>query len=223
MEATEKGPAFTIVLADPPWRFGTYSEKGKGRAPEQHYDCLSLAEIQALGQYLPLVLAESCMLLLWVYKPLVPMCFAVADAWGFDYTSKAFTWTKEKPSGKEHMSTGYYTRGNPEDCYLFTRRRWDPARAQWIRGRSVPRQDAGVREWIHSPLGAHSEKPQACYDRSARLFGPQPRLELFARRERPEWGTCLGQEISGQDLSHDLCALFNGTYVPKANAPACLP
>ena len=36
---------FAAILADPPWSFATYSAKGKGRSPEAHYDCMSLAEI----------------------------------------------------------------------------------------------------------------------------------------------------------------------------------
>ena len=28
-----------VILADPPWTFATYGEKGKGRSAEQHYSC----------------------------------------------------------------------------------------------------------------------------------------------------------------------------------------
>ena len=37
---------YRVIYADPPWRFATYSDKGKGRSAEAHYDCLSIDEIK---------------------------------------------------------------------------------------------------------------------------------------------------------------------------------
>ena len=28
---------YNVIYADPPWRFATYSDKGKGRGAEKHY------------------------------------------------------------------------------------------------------------------------------------------------------------------------------------------
>ena len=39
--------AYRAIYADPPWRFSTYSDKGKGRSAEAHYDCMTLPEIKA--------------------------------------------------------------------------------------------------------------------------------------------------------------------------------
>ena len=39
--------AYRAIYADPPWRFATYSDKGKGRSAEAHYDCMTLPEIKA--------------------------------------------------------------------------------------------------------------------------------------------------------------------------------
>ena len=39
---------YNIIYADPPWTFDTYSIKGKGRSPEQHYDCMTLKDIENL-------------------------------------------------------------------------------------------------------------------------------------------------------------------------------
>jgi hypothetical protein len=38
------GP-FPLILADPPWRFAVYSEKGLERTPDQHYPTLTYQEI----------------------------------------------------------------------------------------------------------------------------------------------------------------------------------
>ena len=38
------GP-FDLILADPPWHFDTYSEKGQGRSASQHYATIDLDQI----------------------------------------------------------------------------------------------------------------------------------------------------------------------------------
>ena len=39
---------YSVIYADPAWRFETFSDKGKGRAPEQHYETMTIAEMAAL-------------------------------------------------------------------------------------------------------------------------------------------------------------------------------
>ena len=39
---------YNIIYADPPWTFKTYSNKGKGRSPEQHYACMTIDDIKNL-------------------------------------------------------------------------------------------------------------------------------------------------------------------------------
>ena len=39
---------YGVIYADPAWTFTTRADTGKGRSPEQHYECMSLAEIKAL-------------------------------------------------------------------------------------------------------------------------------------------------------------------------------
>ena len=34
---------YNIIYADPPWTFKTWSNKGKGKSAEQHYDCMTVA------------------------------------------------------------------------------------------------------------------------------------------------------------------------------------
>lgn len=37
-----------MIYAHPPWRFDTFSAKGKGRTADAHCDCLSIDDIRAL-------------------------------------------------------------------------------------------------------------------------------------------------------------------------------
>lgn len=39
---------YSVILADPPWAFRAWSDKGKGRSAEQHYPTMRLEDIKAL-------------------------------------------------------------------------------------------------------------------------------------------------------------------------------
>ena len=41
MNGSPRAGEYQVIYADPPWRFATYPDKGKGRSAEAHYDCLS--------------------------------------------------------------------------------------------------------------------------------------------------------------------------------------
>jgi N6-adenosine-specific RNA methylase IME4 len=188
---------YAVVVADPPWTFRTYSDKGKGRSPERHYESMSFEEIRAVGRSLSPLLAPDCALFLWVPDPHLNHGIRVGEDWGLKFKTVGFTWTKLTRNGKPHLGCGYYTRANPEQCLLFTR-----GRLQRV-ARNVP-------QWIQAPVGRHSEKPEAFYQRTEALFGEVPRLELFGRRLRPGW-TVLGWEIDGLDVHTALARLSRGS------------
>lgn len=193
-----------VILADPPWRFATYSAKGRDRCPdgvvirnesrqnkpERHYATMSENEITTLP--VQLLAAADCVLLLWVVDPMIPQALSLGAAWGFTYKTVGFYWTKlrregsirhqlhEEPSHKLFpMGTGYWTRANPEQCLLFTRGH-------------LKRIATGVRKLIVSPRREHSRKPDEVFSRIEDLVAG-PYVELFSRRTRPGW-TCWGNE-----------------------------
>lgn len=164
---------YSIIHADPAWLFANYSEKGEGRNPNQHYDCMSIEEIEALpvGE----LAAGDCALFLWVTDPLLPEGLRVMRSWGFRYVTVAFTWAKRtKRDEGWHMGTGYYTRANPEMCLLG------------VTGR-MSRASAAVRQLIVAPLREHSRKPDEVYTGIEQLFGDQRRVDLFSRQRRAGW------------------------------------
>jgi N6-adenosine-specific RNA methylase IME4 len=57
-----------------------------------------------------------------------------------------------------------------------------------IRG-NVPAPNLGEQppQVTHVPRGRHSEKPDVFAEYIERLFPNVPKLEMFARRERPGW------------------------------------
>ena len=164
---------YNVIYADPPWAFTNRSPKGEGRNPNQHYSTMSIEQIEELP--VRNLAAENCALFLWVTDPLLDRGLETLRRWGFRYTTVAFTWAKRtKNDNGYHMGTGYYTRANPETCLLG------------MSGR-MRRLDAGVRQLVVEPVRQHSRKPDRIRDDIVRLFGPVPRVELFARASAPGW------------------------------------
>lgn len=73
--------AYRVVYADPPWRFASWSARGKGRSPEAWYDCPDLPAIRAL----PVAewAAADAVLFLWATDPLLDRALEVVRARGF--------------------------------------------------------------------------------------------------------------------------------------------
>jgi N6-adenosine-specific RNA methylase IME4 len=176
---------YRVICADPPWRFSTYSDKGKGRSAEAHYDCLSIEDIKAF----PVAswAAPDAVLFLWATDPLLPRALEIMEAWGFTYKTVGFYRVKLNKSVEARLSDewpllaardfftglGFWTRANPEPCLLATRGR--------------PRRLAGdVPKLLLAPRREHSRKPDEAYGRIERLL-TGPYLEMFARQTRPGW------------------------------------
>ena len=196
-----EGP-FGAILADPPWRFATFSAKGRDRcpdgpvsakaarnlqrqnSPEKHYATMPLEDIKALP--VASVAAKDCVLLMWAVDPMLPQALEVGAAWGFTYKTVGFVWAKERrvtstrgddQEDDNHkrfpMGTGYWTRANPELCLLFTRGK-------------PKRVSASVRKLLVAPRREHSRKPDETHERVQQLVAG-PYLEMFAREPRPGW------------------------------------
>jgi N6-adenosine-specific RNA methylase IME4 len=167
------------ILADPPWHFLARSEKGEGRSAARHYTTDRLGEITSLP--VAQLAAKDCVLFMWMVDWCPQVALDVIEAWGFAHKTTAFTWAKRtaKDDGW-HMGQGYWTRANPEDCWLATR--GNPQRIH-----------ADVRQLIIHPVMEHSHKPDEAHARVERLVGG-PYLELYARRERAGWIT-WGNEL----------------------------
>jgi N6-adenosine-specific RNA methylase IME4 len=186
---------FGAILADPPWHFEVWSEKGTSRAASNHYPtqtavCISDMPIAELA-------AKDCILFLWICWPMLQQALRVIDAWGFTYKTCAFSWMKARADqidmfrddADAEMLLGYWTRANSEVCLLATRGR-------------PQRLNADVRQGIIAPRREHSRKPYCVYDRIERLVAG-PYLELFARQQRSGW-TSWGNETDKYDPEDDI-------------------
>jgi len=181
---------YRVIYADPPWRFDTYSEKGKRKSAERHYDCLNLADIKALP--VRNIAADDCVLFLWTTWPHLLHAREVMEAWGFTYRTLGFVWIKLNPNGAGlHTGTGYWTRANSEPCLLA-----EPC-LLGANGRRC-RVSNSVHQVIIAPRREHSRKPDEVAARIVVLMGDVPRIELFARNRRPGW-MAWGDEVGRFD------------------------
>lgn len=164
---------YSVILADPPWEFKTWSLKGKGKSADRHYPIMKIEDVCALP--VKDITGDNAALFLWTTWPTI-MKYApmVMEAWGFTYRTDGFIWIKRNRKGNgTFMGTGYYTRANSEPCLLC------------VKGR-MPVANRGVSQVIIEPVGEHSRKPDL-YSRIELLYPGVPKLELFARQAWPGW------------------------------------
>lgn len=196
---TDGRGGYGAAYADPPWRFDTYSRKGRRRSPdgreefgalpllgveaetttERHYKTMDVAAIAALpiGQ----LMAPHAVLFMWAVFNMLPEAIAVGEAWGFTLKT-ARVWAKLNPKGWNErrsiennfaIGTGYIARGNPEPLLIFTR-----GKPRW--------RKPTPRALIIAPRREHSRKPDGIREQiAAQVAGPY--LEVFARTRAPGW------------------------------------
>lgn len=214
---------YDVILADPPWTYTDRNANGE-RGAGFKYPLLSDAELARLD--VPGLAAPDAVLMLWATCPRLPAALALMDAWGFAFVTVAFTWVKTgsltgprraflralDPIGADlaqgceggaratlrdvwdrvsHLvqptlafGLGHHTRSNAELVLLGRR------------GAGLKRADAGVPQVVLAPRGAHSAKPPEVHARIERLYGPQRRLEMFARAQHPGWDV-FGNQVEG--------------------------
>jgi len=175
---------YGAILADPPWPFATWSDKGKGRSAENHYDTMSHDDIEALP--VGSISADDSVLFLWVLQTQLPQALRVITSWGFTFKSVAFVWFKGNSLPLfpddivKQMGMGYWSRSETEQCLFATRGK-------------PKRLNADVRQGIIEPRREHSRKPHCVHERIERLVSG-PFVELFARQRRHGWDS-WGNEV----------------------------
>lgn len=173
---------YGVILADPPWLWSTWSDKGRLKTPDAHYPCMTMDDMKALpvGDWA----APDCLLFMWAMDAMLPQALELMDAWGFQFTTVGFYWVKRTVNDKEFLGQGYWTRGNPEQCLLGKIGR-------------PKRKSAAVRRLMTAKRGAHSEKPPETRTRIEELVDG-PYLEIFSRHNTPGWDA-VGNEAGTRD------------------------
>lgn len=187
---------YSLIYADPPWSYGNTISNG---AAADHYSTMRLIDLKRLPVWE--VAAENAVLAMWYTGTHNQEAIELAEAWGFTVrTMKGFTWVKlnqlaelritkalaegevadfydflDLLNAETRMNGGNHTRANTEDVLIATC------------GTGLERLNAGIKQVVYSPLGAHSEKPWEVRHRLELLYGDVPRIELFSRSAAPGW------------------------------------
>lgn len=161
---------FTVIYADPPWR---YSNATQNRKVENHYPTLTLEQIKELN----IPANDNAVLLLWSTAPKIQEALDVMKNWGFVYKSQ-FVWDKEI------IGMGYWVRGQHELLLIGTKG-WFPP----------PEPEDRYSSVIREKRTEHSKKPDIVYEMIEKMFPDEKYLELFARQQYNCNWTIWGNEL----------------------------
>jgi len=172
---------FSVMTADPAWKFGD-KLPGQGRGAERRYRVMTPQEIMRLT--LP-EMHDNAYLFLWRPPALTVEANMVIGAWGFTPKSEII-WQKLTKKGKPWFGMGRHLRMAHETCVLATRGRAKPLskNVRSVFSAKVPVDEKGKY--------VHSGKPDEFFDLVMQLCGG-PYIELFARKDRPNW-VCVGDQ-----------------------------
>lgn len=174
MNPFERNGYYGVIYADPPWKFETWSDLGKGRSAERHYPTMTDEDLFRLP--VPLIGHKNSLLFLWSSGPVLPRSLNLMKLWGYSYSTVAFVWDKES------VGLGYWTRSGCEMVLLG--KKGQPSR-----------NARDVLQLVRVRRGLHSAKPVEVAKRIERLCDG-PYLELFARHERKGW------DVWGNEVGH---------------------
>lgn len=169
---------FDLIMADPPWAYSMWSDKGHEKSPQAHYDCMSIDEIAALP--VSALASDNCLLWLWAVSPMLPQALAVIAAWGFEFKTGGH-WVKTAKNGKLAFGTGYILRNAGEPFLIATR--------------GAPKTARNVRSVVMAQKREHSRKPDEAFAAAEQLMPEARRIELFSRQPREGW-TVWGNEVT---------------------------
>lgn len=173
---------YAAIATDPASHFSSYTavqsqNPSSRRDNERHYKTMSLEALAALPVR-DLADPNGCHLFMWTSGPFL----LNALAWGFKYSTRAFTWLKVKrgwDGNRPLFETDF-----PPGLGLTVRHQTEFVLL--ARRGNCRRKAKDVRELILAPRREHSRKPDEFFRRVER-YCDGPRCDLFSRERRPGW------------------------------------
>jgi len=171
---------YGFIMADYPWEFQNWSEKGDGRSPSQHYDVMSVRDLYEIpiGNFC----APNAIIWFWTTGPFVPDAIKILEYSGLRYVTMGY-WGKvqKKDATKPKMGGGHVLRECGEPFIIA--KVGKPAFT-----------DKAIEGLILDPRRESGRKPERAYEFAERMAPKNsPRLDLFSRQERSGWD-CFGNE-----------------------------
>lgn len=179
--STAGGP-FSLIYADPPWRYEATGQSGSRLRIENQYPTMETEDICALP--VASICDDDAMLFMWVPSSLLLDGLQVLKAWGFEYVTQA-VWFKNGGGNEPYMG-GVFLQAHET---LLVGKRGN--------GLPAPKPENKVSSVIVAPREEHSKKPEKVYDMLEKMY-PDFKgnfCELFARNTREGW-LSWGNEVA---------------------------
>jgi N6-adenosine-specific RNA methylase IME4 len=187
---------FDVIYADYPWPYAEIFYAKKSLAVRNQYSLLTVDEGCTID--INSIAAKNSWLFFWIVWAQLPQALRVIDAWGFEYKSAAFVWTKRTKTGKKAKTYGRACGAQGSTEVVLVAKKGSPK--HYV--------DNEEQEFAAERLG-HSQKPDVVYGKIERLVtppdGPAPKkIELFARQQWGDW-YALGNDEALNVPSNPLC------------------
>ena len=177
---------YEVIYTDPPWDYKGQTQHGGKKLSDTggagaHYKTMNVDElIKVFKPKLDKMTAENCIMFMWTSSPHMDQAIRLGNEWGFDYSTVAFVWHKQKPN------PGFYTMSECEIVLVFKKK-----------GGKIPspRGSRNERQFLSEARREHSRKPDEIRNRIQRMFPTQAKLEMFARSKTKGWSV-MGNQTS---------------------------
>lgn len=178
-----------LIYADPAWLYAMYSDKGREKSPDAHYDCMTIDEMKAMRDDVLFATAPDAVLVMWSTFPHLPEALDLMHAWGFTYKTGG-PWVKRTKTAKPAFGTGYVLRSAAELFLIGTigkpRIKNRGTRNVLLTGEWPDKIEQLDSVMVDTIRREHSRKPDEMIPLIEALFDG-PYLELFARTKREGW------------------------------------
>ncbi len=173
---------YSIIYADPPWK---QSKGGKKIVRENSsgkpldYPVCSLSEIKQHLESADALTENNSILFLWTIDKYLFEAQEMAESLGYKLHARMI-W--DKVTGIPAAFTVRY--GHEYLLYMY-------------KGKLTPvaKEERGkIHTVFREKVQRHSQKPDIAYEIIERLYPRQPKIELYARRQRLGWD-CWGNEV----------------------------
>jgi N6-adenosine-specific RNA methylase IME4 len=177
---------YSVIYADPPWDH--YGDPGKMAAAGKHYRLMSDTELQSMD--VKSKCRKDAVVFMWATCPRLDAAIDLLRQWGFHFRGVPFVWVKTRLDGAPIGAQGVRPSIVKPLVEIVV------AGSTRARGRPIPLLDESVAQTVFAPRRHHSAKPDQVRERIERLYGPIPRLEMFARGVPASGWDRFGDELS---------------------------
>ena len=198
MTSTDVFPTgYDVAVIDCPWNH--YGSPDKMAAAGKHYSLLTDEALLALP--VKSAVRKPGVVFVWATCPRLDFAIDCIREWGLHYRGVAFVWVKTSKKGLPIGAQGVRPSIVKPLVELVlaasTERLGRPLKlsSESVVQTIFDEDGVGLAEPIFAPRGAHSEKPQAAYDRIHALYPQHRKVDIFSRQERPgftAWGDQVG-------------------------------